>query len=1014
MEQTKQEITIVEYHEGLAAGVAEMWNASREGWGGDSHITTEEKVKVQEANSGNLNLFLAMDGDRVVGYCGLSDYKEDEGALYIPLLNVRPDYHGKKIGKLLVKRALERALELGWPRLDLYTWPGNTKAVPLYKKCGFFWEDRDDTTHLMNFLPTVLHTEAVKDFFTKIDWYGASRREIEVTPDGKKENDFTYYEYKWNDDGKSLRMEFERTARGLRTIETDDYLVTVSVEDFQLVCDATYTVRYDIKNKSGKPLHLELKGEDNKIVAFSFEHSVTVNDVETVEAQFRLHSVEEEQSNWRTHPAVVTMVTINGKQAKFAVGILPKLPAKITGILPGSQVFLNEDAHFYLDIENNVNTTATFNLTFPKQELLHLKQNEFHVKLEPKAKASIPIRYKLRSFGFYSPIIEVKVVREDGHSQQFSKQIGVGFKGLGAKFAGECDQYWHIYNGLYHLYLSKFDNKVIPGRMTKGSQATMGMFPKLGKPYSSEFSKKKPSKVEYKEENGAIVLAATYESTDFQNIELVSLSTLYSEGLVEQSYLVRNRNIHSTQEPLWIYHPIYHDLDKPVFVLSDELIRVEDKASADFGVWNSQDLTENWLFSRYESYPHGIAWPNDAKVNFESWYMYLEQNLGEIPANAEVTSKPVYYSIGAYQHWEDFREFALRKPCSKRIPIQDVMVKKTSHEVTYADHKTSYLDGKIIFNDNDVMPLKAEDKMREVSTTFEKPSTPLSTITVDYEVNGIKDYKKMLVFNPTNEVVHIQKETREKLEVLSASNNVMTIAAASSFYPTLFSLKIEGKEWLDTSFPTIQPKSWWNPWSGGIHSVLQGVSNKSSAKEKYEIAEEALVDQEGRVWKGLKISTIFTENDVYKGLGVHQYFLLLPGIPVLALVTKFDQYTGTYFHHKKWYTESCFIPGWIKDADHNRTYLCGKSEMTTYLSHHMLLGSTTDNKFLQLISDREAFENELYTNKDVTQIAMVRDLQMADGTERISSPAFIVSTDNVLSSDEVNDLQRITFKEVKK
>lgn len=62
-----------------------------------------------------------MDGDVVVGYCGLSEYREDEGALYIPLLNVRVDYHGKKIGKLLLLKAIERSIELGWPRLDLYT-----------------------------------------------------------------------------------------------------------------------------------------------------------------------------------------------------------------------------------------------------------------------------------------------------------------------------------------------------------------------------------------------------------------------------------------------------------------------------------------------------------------------------------------------------------------------------------------------------------------------------------------------------------------------------------------------------------------------------------------------------------------------------------------------------------------------------------------------------------------------------------------------------------------------------
>jgi ribosomal protein S18 acetylase RimI-like enzyme len=144
MSQMTNTIIIKEYREEYALAVAKMWNLSRDSWGGDTRVHTEDSVKTKEANAGNIALYLAVDGEEVVGYCSLSEYKEDIGSLYIPLLNVRPDYHGKKIGKMLVMKAVEKTIELGWPRVDLYTWPGNVKAVPLYKKCGFFWEDRDD------------------------------------------------------------------------------------------------------------------------------------------------------------------------------------------------------------------------------------------------------------------------------------------------------------------------------------------------------------------------------------------------------------------------------------------------------------------------------------------------------------------------------------------------------------------------------------------------------------------------------------------------------------------------------------------------------------------------------------------------------------------------------------------------------------------------------------------------------------------------------------------------------
>ena len=135
------DIKLVEYERKYAAALAEMWNKSAENWGGEGIQKNEESMAREMEVSVNLKAWLALAGEEVVGYCGFSEYREDEGASYIPLLNVRPDYQGQKVGKLLVLKAVEEACRCPWPRLDLYTWPGNTKAVPLYKKCGFFWEE---------------------------------------------------------------------------------------------------------------------------------------------------------------------------------------------------------------------------------------------------------------------------------------------------------------------------------------------------------------------------------------------------------------------------------------------------------------------------------------------------------------------------------------------------------------------------------------------------------------------------------------------------------------------------------------------------------------------------------------------------------------------------------------------------------------------------------------------------------------------------------------------------------
>ncbi|MBM6619335.1 GNAT family N-acetyltransferase [Bacillus suaedaesalsae] len=1026
MEHTKQKIKIVEYNEKLAAGVAEMWNLSRDGWGGDSHVTTEEKVRTQEANSSNLNLYLAMDDETVVGYCGLSEYREDEGALYIPLLNARTDYHGRKIGKNLVLKAIERVVELGWPRLDLYTWAGNTKAVPLYKKCGFFWEDRDDTTHLMNFMPTVLTTEAVNDFFENTDWYALSTREIEVTPDGRKENDFTYYEYKWENDNQSLRMEFERTGRGLRLIETDDYLISAELENFTLVCNSEYEIRYFVKNKSGKPLQIELSGENHKLVNYSYKKVVEVNDELELKATYKLGEFEEEQSNWRTHPSVVTNLLINGKKAKFSIGLLPKLPAKLKATLPGYQSYVNVPSSFYIDIENNLTSKATFTIQIPESELLILQQPTFTVELEPKGKISVPVLYVLKDHGFYSPNLAITVRTDNGEELRFSKKIGIGFKGLGTAFSGECDDYWHIYNGLYHMYLDKLENDTIPGRLTKGTQKTIGMFPKIGKPYSSEFSKRKPSSVRYEEKKGRISLIATYESTDFPNLELQSVATLYPEGLLEQMYYVKNTNSVETETPIWLNQSIYHELYKPVFVMNNKVIEVNEQAHADYGLWDSKQLTENWLVSRYSPYLHGISWPTNCKINFETWYLYVEHDLGVIPANSIRKTEPVYHSFGAYQSWEDFRDFANKGRMDKEVIYEDLSMvtklnKHDSVDVKFSDLKSSYFQGTVEMNHNNQTIYESsftlENETKEINATAIVDLKPLDHVNVHYEINGMEETKNTIVFNPTNHKVVVEKINKDGHEVLEATNGCITIAAAGSFYPALFSLQLLDKEWLDTSFPILKPRSWWNPWSGGIRSGITGVTHKSFAKEKTEVTEASLFDQYGREWKGINLSIVFKENEEVKGLAIEQYYVMLPGVPVVAYCTKFIQETGKYYHYKKWFSECAFLPGktmdssWIKGASQDKKYLAGHTEYKTELENHVLIGSKDDQRILQIITDRESIDVESYVNKEILSLAIWREFHLAQGEQYLSSPTFFVGHESILSENEVKQLQRLTFKE---
>jgi len=65
-------IRIVEYEVALAESIAKMWNLSTKHWGGEGNVRTAQHVIDQISTATFFNLYIALDGDEVVGYCSIS------------------------------------------------------------------------------------------------------------------------------------------------------------------------------------------------------------------------------------------------------------------------------------------------------------------------------------------------------------------------------------------------------------------------------------------------------------------------------------------------------------------------------------------------------------------------------------------------------------------------------------------------------------------------------------------------------------------------------------------------------------------------------------------------------------------------------------------------------------------------------------------------------------------------------------------------------------------------------
>jgi len=210
-----------------------MWKESLSGWPpgffGASEITAP-RVSREEKSSGRLFTVVALSEDNVVGFCRTSPYGGEPDASYVDVINVVPDMHGRGIGKALLLDAVSRSAAFSLKRIDLHTWPANMKAVPLYKKTGFFWVP-ETTVYMQNYMPFLLGMKEFLDFLEGEDWYSCFERALLVEQDVEKtESGREIYRYVFRRNDARFVAEFDKAGRVLSRVEYPGFSAGLTVD----------------------------------------------------------------------------------------------------------------------------------------------------------------------------------------------------------------------------------------------------------------------------------------------------------------------------------------------------------------------------------------------------------------------------------------------------------------------------------------------------------------------------------------------------------------------------------------------------------------------------------------------------------------------------------------------------------------------------------------------------------------------------------------------------------------
>lgn len=1051
-------IRVVEYNPGYAESIAVMWNESTASWGGDSRVRTAEGIIREHEQSPNLHVYLAVtENDKVVGYCSFSEYRYDEQALYVPLLNVHPAYHNQKVGKELVLGAVRETIAMGWPRVDLYTWSGNTKAVPLYKKCGFFWERRDDTVHLMNFIPTVVRTEALESYFQEtLDWYGDSVRPIAIEPDGIRENGFDYFEYAWEKDGIRLRVQFERTGRGIRLIETDDYLIESIMESHELAFGFAYPIRYRVVNKTGKPLEIKIKGQNHKQIRFDIERSFQVVGTEEVSGEFHLDSMMEDQEPNKTHPSVTAEVEINGKRALFRHGILPKFPMSINLSALLFENYIGVSSTAVLALESNLAEEAVFRFTLPTNDIVEFEESQVEVTLAPKQKQSVLIPFKLKRFGVLNEEITVEAsssASSSGSSDgsfSFTRTLSSVFRGRTGRYSGETERQWIIFNQEYSLALVKHDNNMFFNHKDREGNQPFWMYPKLGKPFSPEFSKEPADHVEFlhddSEGRSAIILRAHYLSKEFPGVRLICSARLHGNGIAERWFDIVNEGPDEMQD-LCLSESFYHDMENTVLPYDGEYLDLRETKTFEVE-WDSDRISENWLFSYGEKSTRAVSWPKEAPLTRTDWHLAVEFPLQTLASGSTIRTAPTVFSIGTFQEWDSFRGFAFQEETEPGIlrlsdPVNwqtgtDSPILRNSYSFRLEDRLQAWRNCSLTLSSENgaFEPMEFKTGLNEKGQVLTGSGVAHSTgqsldiVTLTVESESQRVERKQVVFYPLSNsssvecsiTQHSDGRESEAGELYTVNNGAISYQASAAYSTGVHSLMYQGKEWLDSPYPTPGPKSWWNPWFGGITAEPAGMNGWSVGREKKTARFVRLQDSTGLFWEGVGITMAVEENRSRRGLVLEHFYLTLPGLPILCVVVHWSQdgsLTGTKGRIK---LQSFFRP----DSDLNQCrmaaiqtdggellYKAGTTGIGTKIVHpYAVYSSSRENSKLIVSTDFKRSYNSMQVSNHVVTGYHEQPILHTTEASGYTIPVYYFFGNHLLRDEWLKPLHGLRFRQM--
>lgn len=918
--------------------LAAMWNASDDGWpGGWTHgiPETAERVLEEKRKADRLAILVAEGEGQILGYCDLRQEHGRDDVAYIPLLNVRPSHHGQGLGKALLLEALKRTIDAGFRQLTLGTWAGNLKAVPLYKKTGFFWVP-ETSVWMQNFIPTALTLPIARDFFAGRDWYRTFQRELTVAPDESEWQGIKVFPYRFEQDDHLFAMWIDRQAEAPTAVETDDLYVACIVGKEEVVCGLPHALKWEIVNKraraGGAPLRVTLLAEGEAGIGLSVLESLEVADRAVIERTLTINpNVKRKEPGTPAHQVKSTLV-VEGVPLVLGSAVKPMQPVEIQ--FGGQMVVAGKpDEKVVVRLKSNLEFPVEGELLIEPHPALHFDRLKAPFTLEPKSWTSCT--FWLRAEGSGALATQMRAVCTPARPdvapaglrlETKAKPVTFRTLPLDSVYAWQEEESESIFieTPTLTVRVGLRGGDVSVSERLSGRQLLQCRPPELGPPFTGWRQVSPLYQHRLQQRDGKVVLTLVIPSERTAGVTIEKTLTVGAGSTLRVDHRILNGS--DAPQRLKLRCQAWPGIDGKVTVpLREGLLHAPREGWGDFPIYqgdlpNKPDaLAETWFALEQEGLVTGIVWSECEECEQTT----LQFDLPEIPPQSHYDVAPVLLVAGR-GNWELVRQVWrwAHQPSrvrEERKPVVAPVLNATLEPApllitgpeTAATLAVRSLRDKPLAATLAVAAGQGQVEVRPAAATLadvkrgspftqdvvvvardRTPRVETVRLAVEEPVTTHEFAVPVVILGDSSRPVSISTVTvKGDIPIpFQVENGCLSFQVAPGFLGAMTVLERHGVNHLNSAYPEARAFQWMNPWFGGAHAYLNWVGDLRFAKETFTGAPVERQGNRGISWQGVGVACDLKHKDLC-WLRLETEYLTTGGSNVVALVQRLTNRT---------------------------------------------------------------------------------------------------------------------------